>query len=138
MVKSTTKKSAGERGTPPQHKSLLQILRPLVPGVLPRFEFDMGLKEYGAIGYAIVHWAFLEEAIFKRTVLFAKRGKVRTLRDAYLTGHLAILDSIPTAEANSDQTLSAQSGPETVHLWHLRLRQPCFKNHHRRRGRFLR
>ena len=46
------------------------------------YEFDIGLKEYGAIGYVIVHWAFLEYALFYRTKTFAKRAKVSVPRNA--------------------------------------------------------
>ena len=37
--------------------------------------------------YAVVHWAFLEEALFKRTVLFARRAKVKTPPQAHDQGN---------------------------------------------------
>jgi hypothetical protein len=82
MTKSTIRKTA--RGKPPSGASLLRIHYPASQGNgFVRYDFDLGEREYAAIGYAIVHWAFLEEAIFKRTVLFARRAKVRTPREAH-------------------------------------------------------
>ena len=40
------------------------------------YDFEIGVKEYGAIGYVLVHWAFLEFAVHYRTTAFAKRAKV--------------------------------------------------------------
>jgi hypothetical protein len=69
---------------PPAHGSLVQILWPVRgSNDLPSHEFDLGQREYAAIGYAVVHWAFLEEALFERTELFARRAKVKTPADAH-------------------------------------------------------
>ena len=33
-----------------------------------RFEFSLDMKELAALGYAVAHWSFLEEAILQATL----------------------------------------------------------------------
>src|SRR5690348_12706595 len=88
MVKNNTKRRNPRKGPPPQG-NLLMILRPIgepKPGERRRYAayyFDLGEREYSAIGFATVHWAFLEEAMFRRTVYFAKRARVRVPEHAH-------------------------------------------------------
>lgn len=77
------------RKRPPAKGDLLRIIYPLGepdPGERRRFaqyHFDLGERELAAMGYATVQWAFLEESMFQRTALFAKRAKVKTPKDAH-------------------------------------------------------
>ncbi len=41
----------------------------------PGYDFEIGMKEYAAIGFFMVHWAFLEDVLFLRTQIFARRAK---------------------------------------------------------------
>jgi hypothetical protein len=87
--KRPTTKTKNKRGKPPPSMSLLRIFIPVgksAPGSRHQFlayDFDLGEREYYAIGHGTVHWAFLEEAMFKRTVLFARRAKVKVPADAH-------------------------------------------------------
>lgn len=75
--------------TPPPAGDPLRIAWPVSapkPGERRRFiryDFELGERELAAIGYATVHWAFLEKALFKRTVLFARRARVNVPADAH-------------------------------------------------------
>jgi hypothetical protein len=78
-----------KRKSAPAKGSLLMVMRPVgepKPGERVRYAayyFDLGEREYSSIGFATVHWAFLEEAMFRRTVYFAKRAKVRVPKEAH-------------------------------------------------------
>jgi hypothetical protein len=41
-----------------------------------RFNFDLSLQEFGVIGLIVVHWAFLESALFERTVQLVYRYRI--------------------------------------------------------------
>ena len=72
--------------SPSDRGSLVTILRPVGQNkdqYKPKYHFQLGEREYSAIGFATVHWAFLEEALYKRTVLFARRARVRVPEDAH-------------------------------------------------------
>lgn len=72
------------KNKPPPSRSLLRIFKPLTANAgFMKYDFDLGEREFAAIGHGTVHWAFLEEAMFKRTVLFARRAKVKVPADAH-------------------------------------------------------
>jgi hypothetical protein len=73
MAKNNTKLG----NLPPPQGSLLMIFLSFDPKTPNRFEFDMGEREMAAIGYATVHWAFMEEVLYTRTALLARRAKVQ-------------------------------------------------------------
>jgi hypothetical protein len=48
--------------------SLLQALFPPGKAHAERYEFDLDQQELAALGYAVAHWAFMEEALLQATV----------------------------------------------------------------------
>lgn len=66
----------------PRYGSLLRII--ILPGQnkLPGMDFDIGEREFSSIGFATVHWAFLEFALHRRTVKMATRAKCAVPIDA--------------------------------------------------------
>jgi hypothetical protein len=48
--------------------SLLQVVFPPGKPHAERYEFDLDGQELAALGYAIAHWAFMEEALLQATV----------------------------------------------------------------------
>jgi hypothetical protein len=47
------------------------------------FDFEIGEKEYNGIGWAMVQWAFLEEVLYKRTALLARRARLKIPNEAH-------------------------------------------------------
>jgi hypothetical protein len=83
MAKSTTRRTPLRRKhKKPPSANLLMVQKWLDGSERVGYTFDMGIYEFAAIGEMTVHWAFLEEAMYKRTVLFAKRAKVKVPQDA--------------------------------------------------------
>lgn len=70
------------RGRGPLFESLLLISTNLETG-RRGYEFELARNEYGAIGYVVVHWAFLEFALHERTKAFARRAKVTLPKQAH-------------------------------------------------------
>lgn len=67
MAKRNTKKRA--------FGSLLRIAMPTDPKALAYYDFEMGLTEFGALGYATVQWAFFEEMLYVATARLYRRAR---------------------------------------------------------------
>ncbi len=77
------KPQAARPGPPPQGNLLL--IRKSLDGKRKRplsFAFDLGEHELSTIGLVMVQWAFMEEALYRRTVYFARRARVKIPSDA--------------------------------------------------------
>lgn len=64
-----------------KHGDLLLVQRDLKTGI-QSYHFDITPVEYGVMGLVMVHWAFLEAAIFIRTVALCRRARVRVPPEA--------------------------------------------------------
>lgn len=65
----------------PNFESLVRELF-IFDGGRRAYDFEISMKEFGAIGRVIVHWAFLEYALYYRTKAFTKRAKVAIPKNA--------------------------------------------------------
>lgn len=79
---TTTKKQPRGRKRRPQHKSLLRLIIPHSPEEQPYYDFEIGEKEYAALGFAIVHWGFFEDILYGATAKLARRAGKKVPLDA--------------------------------------------------------
>ena len=75
MAKSNTKSARKElRGAKRAFGELLHIMIPTGKEMRPHYMILMGEKEYAALGFAGVQWAFLEEMLYIATFRLYKRA----------------------------------------------------------------
>jgi hypothetical protein len=82
MSKGSTSKRRRRPGAW-EKQSLLRLVVPL-PGSneCARYDFEIGMREYAALGLANVHWAFFEEVLYQSTAKLARRAGRRIPEEA--------------------------------------------------------
>lgn len=55
-----------------RRESLVRFVFPTDASARKRFELDLDEKEFSVVGYALIHWSFMEHALLHATVGLAK------------------------------------------------------------------
>jgi hypothetical protein len=109
----TIKKTKETRREPMRFGNLLMINVPIDKTRRASYQIDLDKDEFGVIGLIVVHWAFLEYALFVRTVELAKRACIAVPVDALnfsFTRRLRVfrdlVNQVVTRKATKDKFLT--------------------------------